>query len=107
MLIQDNRAHCTVFCVEVYCVLLTKRAYCNVCSDTFWNTVYFSHIPLYSSQLATSVDIFSEIKTIVPFIHRSLRNSNTYYAVGMLSLNVLMIIFVGKVSKRTFCDCGG
>jgi len=67
MLIQNNRAHCTVFCVELYRVLLTKRAYCNFYSDTFSNTVYYSHVPLYSSKLATAVDIFNEIKTIVTF----------------------------------------
>ena len=64
MLIQNNRPHCTLFCVDVYRVRLTKRAYCSVYSGTFSNTVYCGHVPLYSSELATAVDIFNEIKTI-------------------------------------------
>ena len=70
MLIQNNRAHSILLCVEVYRVPHTKRAYCNIYSGTYSNNVYRSHVPLYSSQLATAVDIFNEIKTILTLFLR-------------------------------------
>jgi len=51
--------------------------------------------------------VFKEIKTIFTLLYTSIRNPNTYYGVGMFSLTVLMIIFAGKVSKRTFGSSGG